>query len=69
MESTFKISTEYGYIDLNLFNQFEIYVSFKFIALMALVIFGLRARKVLRDRRRKQAQAPAFTIPADPAWN
>lgn len=74
MESTFTINTQSGYIELNLFNQFDIYLSFGFIAFMTALVIGLRVRKVLRDRRKQARTAPSvFMDPdspfADPVWN
>ena len=38
--------------DLNFFNQFDTYFSYKFTALLAVIFIALRVRKVIRMKKR-----------------
>lgn len=50
--NTFSIVFRNYGIDINLFNQFGVFMSYRFVGIVALTVVILRARKVIRDRAR-----------------
>jgi nitrate reductase gamma subunit len=52
--NTFSINFHIGHygFSVNLFNQFEVYLSYRLVGIVVIAVVLLRARKVIRDRAR-----------------
>lgn len=50
--NTFSIVFRNYGIDINLFNQFGVFMSYRFVGIVALTVVILRARKMVRDNKR-----------------
>lgn len=52
--NTFSINFNIGHygLDVNLFNQFEVYLSYRLVGIIGIAVVLLRARKMFRDNKR-----------------
>jgi hypothetical protein len=52
--NTFSINFNIGHygLDVNLFNQLDVYLSYRLVGIIGIAVVLLRARKMVRDNKR-----------------